>query len=627
MCGICGYIPRRPTSDPTTITKMNEAIRHRGPDDEGYAVLEHSTRTAHDFYGSSSTINGRHVNSASVKSSCFLGHRRLSILDLSTAGHQPMFDHKRRYAIIYNGEIYNFRQLRNELVSAGFLFHSDCDTEVVLNAYIHWGIDCVSRFDGMWAFAILDIHENRLVCSRDRFGVKPFYYSFQDGELLFASEIKAITSVKKQRLNDRKIYDFIEGSGYFNDRGNESFYEDIFELLPGHNLVYSLDSRSPVIRRYYTLETVESAEPFNEKKNQEYIHRTEELLLKSVKDHLIADVEVASCLSGGIDSSAVSSLIPVVSDQQAKFKVFTAIYEGDAVDESGWARKVVEKYELDWITVSPKVDDLLADIDDLVETHDEPFPTTSIYSQYRVMQTISRNGVKVTLDGQGADELFGGYEGYYRYYMNDTVNSPFHLFPWLAYSRNSPRSLVRNIKNGLTALVFRRRRIENTQVLSVIGERLVGYQQDRLVQSLNNRLLYDFAFGNLRSLLKYEDRNSMRFSVEARTPFADSIELVEYVFSVPSVYKIRKGWNKNILRHSMKEYIPDEIFKRSDKIGFATPQNTWSKMIEPEILTDCPIDGYIKRSQLKKLREEHPELYTKAVILGSWLRKIQSRLA
>ena len=198
-----------------------------------------------------------------------------------------------------------------------------------------------------------------------------------------------------------------------------------------------------------------------------------------MKDHLITDVEVASCLSGGIDSSAVSSLILVVSDQQAKFKVFTAIYEGDTVDESGWARKVAEKYELDWITVSPKVDDLLADIDDLVETHDEPFPTTSIYSQYRVMQTISRNGVKVTLDGQGADELFGGYHGYYRYYMNDTVNSHFHLLPWLAYSRNSPNSLTGNIKSGLAALLFKRRRIENNRLLSIIGERLAVYQQDR----------------------------------------------------------------------------------------------------------------------------------------------------
>ena len=627
MCGICGYIPRRPTSDPTTITKMNEAIRHRGPDDEGYAVLEHSTRTAHDFYGSSSTINGRHVNSASVKSSCFLGHRRLSILDLSTAGHQPMLDHKRRYAIVYNGEIYNFRQLRNELSSAGFLFHSDCDTEVVLNAYIHWGINCVSRFDGMWSFAILDIHENRLVCSRDRFGVKPFYYSAQDGELLFASEIKAIISVKKQRLNDRKIHDFIEGAEYFHGRTGESFYEDVFELLPGHNLVYSLDSRSPVIRRYYTLETVESAEPFSEKKNQEYIHRTEELLLKSVKDHLIADVEVASCLSGGIDSSAVSSLIPVVSDQQAKFKVFTAIYEGDTVDESGWARKVAEKYELDWITVSPKVDDLLADIDDLVETHDEPFPTTSIYSQYRVMQTISRNGVKVTLDGQGADELFGGYDGYYRYYMNDTVNSHFHLLPWLAYSRNSPSSLTRNIKSGLAALLFKRRRIENNRVLSIIGERLAVYQQDRLVQSMNNRLLYDFAFGNLRNLLKYEDRNSMRFSVEARTPFADSIELIEYIFSIPSRYKIVKGWNKNILRQSMKSYLPHEIFQRRDKIGFETPQKSWAKMISPDILMKYPIDDFIKKSQLHKLREANTNLYIKVVILGSWLNKIQSRIS
>ena len=537
-----------------------------------------------------------------------------------------MLDRGRRYAIVYNGEIYNFRQLRNELSSSGFMFHSDCDTEVVLNAYIHWGVDCVSRFDGMWAFAILDIHKNRLVCSRDRFGVKPFYYSLQDGELLFASEIKAITTVKKQRLNDRKIYDFIEGSGYFNDRTDESFYKDIFELLPGRNLVYSLDSRSPVISQYYTLKTVESTEPFDKKKNQEYIQRTKELVVESVKDHLIADVEVASCLSGGIDSSAVSSLIPIISDQEAKFKVFTAIYQGDSVDESKWAKKVVDKYELDWITVSPTVDDLLADIDDLVETHDEPFPTTSIYSQYRVMQTISRNGVKVTLDGQGADELLAGYAAYYRNYMNDTVNSPLHLLPWLAYNRNSPTSLNGNIKNGLAALIFKQWRTRNRLLLSLIGEKLINFQQDRLVQSLNNRLLYDFSVGNLRNLLKYEDRNSMRFSVEARTPFADSVKLIEYIFSIPSVYKIRKGWNKNILRQAMREYLPDEIFQRRDKIGFETPQNSWAKLINPEIIMESPIDGYIRKSQLLKIREMNTGLYTKAVILGSWLNKIKSRL-
>jgi asparagine synthase (glutamine-hydrolysing) len=530
MCGIAGFGGSGVPLEPQGIRTMTDALRHRGPDDEGYLALTISPPGAFHFTGKDSKVPGQPLETFTFKQPVrfFLGHRRLSILDPTPAGHQPMSNRDETIWLIYNGEIYNYLELRETLRQRDHWFRTDTDSEVLLAAYEQWGVNCLEKLDGMWSFVIYDKRKNLLFGSRDRFGVKPLYYYQDRGYFAFASEIKALLTLPfiEKALNPGVVFDFLAFSGF--NLVEESFFKGIFELAPAHAFTYGLSSGEVKKWKYYTLPWQEHWEAFHPGKSQGHIQTLRDLLFEAVRRRLRADVPVGSALSGGIDSSAIVCLIrqimtkegqPALGDRQ---KVFNIGFPGKSVDESTWAKRAANHSDALFFQVEPTAAEFLEDIEDFTYYQDTPVGTPAAYANYRVMRLAKENDVKVLLDGQGADELFTGYTMYY------------------------PVDLIRV----------------------------------RDFNSLNAMLHEYFTWQKLGNLLKYEDRNSMRFSLEARTPFADSINLVEYVFNIPAIYKIHNGWSKYLLRESMKGIIPEEIRLRTDKKGFFIPDLEWLSFLK-----------------------------------------------
>jgi asparagine synthase (glutamine-hydrolysing) len=380
----------------------------------------------------------------------------------------------------------------------------------------------------------------------------------------------------------------------------EGFFKNIYELLPSYTFTFNLKTFEFKKWKYYNLKWNSNYEKFSEEKLAKYSNEVRELIFRAVDLRLRSDVAVGTCLSGGLDSSTIactinellkSKNIEVIGEYQ---KVFTASFDDNLTDETKWAQIVVNKIKAQWFKTYPTEESLLKDLDDLIYTQEIPFGSTSIYAQYKVMQITKESGVKVLLDGQGGDELFTGYTSYYPTFFYEILkNFDFKTFFTEYFSlKNSPidkRSVIRTLKKILAAKIFSKNLVKtgakklikkfkyiNPSVYKFSDERMESYL-DTFPSSLNEQLYQFITIKNLKTLLKYEDRNSMRFSIEARTPFADDINLIEHVFQLPSVYKIHNGWSKYILRQAMKNILPEEILKRKDKIGFATPEKTWLK--------------------------------------------------
>ncbi len=547
MCGICGIINfnNQPVSE-APILQMMKSQKHRGPDDEGVFI--------EDNVG--------------------LGFVRLSILDLSPAGHQPMFSHDQRYVVVFNGEIFNYIELRNELSSKGYSFNTGTDTEVLLASFKHWGEDCLHRFNGMWAFVVYDRVEKRIFASRDRYGIKPFYYYVTDEFFAFASEIPPLLSLLsgKPTPDNQSIFDYL----VFNrtDQTERTFFNEIKKLQHGHK--FTIKGSQITIEKWYDLEErVSQTTPFANA--EEY----KNLFHDSVKLRLRSDVPVGVCFSGGLDSSAIVSAI-VKEHNQKDLNTFSAVYGfGIKGDESFFIQQYSEEVKKMHYTV-PDADTLFADIQSFVKVHGEPIPSTGPYAQFRVME-LAQKHVVVTLDGQGADEELAGYHYFFGFYFKDL----FKRFKWgrLAnemyhYYKNhrslygiktflyfllpvSLRSKARESEKGYLNAAF----ISKYSLSNSIAGQL--YNSD----SLNAALLNHFTY-KLEHLLKWEDRNSMNFSIEARVPFLD-YRLVEKTLALSADKVIKKGMTKHILREAMKGLVPEPIRMRKDKTGFLTPEDDW----------------------------------------------------
>ncbi len=627
MCGIVGILSKHHFNS-FLIKDMLSTIKHRGPDDEGFIfmsdnkiIIAGGNDTPDKVWTSNLPYSPKnHINSLeNLKFKVALGHRRLYILDLSPAGHQPMCDETQQVWIVFNGEIYNYLELREELKQKGFKFITNTDTEVLLNSYIEWGTDCVNKFNGMWAFAILDLRKNILFLSRDRFGVKPLYYYKDSDYFAFASEIKALLKCPfiKREVNYEAVFDYLVFG--WEEQGEEGFFKGIKELKAANNMIFNLDTYEFKIYQYYQLSYFDKFEKYNPEKEKKYASDVRELIFYAVRLRLRSDVKVGSCLSGGLDSSTIVCVIDKILQKESlsqvgnSIKCFTASYNNDKIDESRWAKIVVENTKSEWIKTFPTDKELLEDLEDLVYTQEIPFCSTSIYAQYRVMKIASEHEVRVLLDGQGGDELFTGYIEYFPTFYRELVKS-FDFRSLLNEITNINNSSV-DLKNilkmflkselieclkflGLTnILVFLIRKFKYKIALlqSDFCKKFsyrIKEKQEKIPNNLNQHLYQLITDYNLKTLLKYEDRNSMRFSIESRTPFADDIYLIEYLFKIPSVYKIRNGYSKYILRQAMKDVLPEEIRKRVDKIGFGTPEEKWlkynRKFIE-EILTQSKI--------------------------------------
>jgi asparagine synthase (glutamine-hydrolysing) len=569
MCGIIGLFTTSPTADlPRRLEAGLAALRNRGPDDSGQEII--------------SVAGG----------SLALGHTRLSIIDLTSAGHQPMHSADQRFAIVFNGEIYNYRELRRELEDLGCTFQSDSDTEVLLAAWIQWRARSLPRLVGMFAFVVFDLEAGTLTCVRDAFGIKPFFYSQEQGNFLFASEIPAIKALKQQgiELDWQRAYDYLVHGDY--DTGRRSFVDGVLHLLPGHLLEVNLRSgQLSKPQRWWSPRIAERSD-------LSFAQATElvrEQFLENIRLHLRSDVPLGAALSGGIDSSAVVCAMRHI-EPGLPINTFSYITRGSRASEEAWVDRVNQHVGARPHKVVVSAAELAGHLDEMIRAQGEPFNSTSIYAQYRVFKLAREHGVTVTLDGQGADEMLAGYNGYPGQRIRSLVEKGSLAEAWDFFdnwARWPGRSRLDGAKRAVAEMTQGRlydalRRVNGMKHLPAwirpgpLEERGVIRRYPRLrsdASEAGRRLVAELAVSltkrGLPALLRHGDRNSMRFSVESRVPFL-TLEFVELLLSLPEAYLVSpRGETKHVFRAAMRGIVPDEILDRRDKIGFETPEQEW----------------------------------------------------
>lgn len=568
MCGLFGSIGFAP--DEARI----DLVAHRGPDGRGWQVFR------------------------SPVGPVALGHRRLAIIDVSDAGLQPMGDASGRYQMVFNGEIYNYIELREEMRAKGEVFVSESDSEVLLRAYMLWGEAVLDRLRGMFAFIIWDDRDKRLFAARDRYGIKPLYLVHGAHGVALASEIKQLHGLPglSGRMNIARVHDFL-ASG-ISEHTSETMFEGITQLRGGECITIDTSKGTPLQaapRRWYPatagdlkLSEAEAAERFRE------------LLSDSVRLHLRSDVLVGSCLSGGLDSSAIVCLMSNLlgsGEGGAKVNTVSACYAEKSVDEKPFMDAVVAHAHTEPHFIFPKAEDVFQRASDITWHQDEPFGSTSIFAQWCVFEEARRAGIKVMLDGQGADEQLAGYHSGFAYYMADlTRRRQFGQLLRTMIERNRyhgtsvfeqlSRYVVPLLPRGLAGLMRRKhqqltqhdwlgtdilREKGNPGTAFQLASDLLGLPTVTDIRSLCMTLTYG---SNLAMLLHWEDRNSMAHSIEARVPFLDH-PLVEFNLALGNDHKIVGGDTKRVLRKGMAGILPEVVKERRDKLGFATPEQIW----------------------------------------------------
>lgn len=561
MCGIAGIIQSTASRyDKEHLKKMTGALSHRGPDGEG-------------FWQNEST-------------DVLLGHRRLSIIDISDAAHQP-FQYAGRYSILHNGEIYNYIELKEQLQQKGYSFRSQSDTEVIAAAYDCWKNECVDYFDGMFAFAIWDEKEKILFAARDRFGEKPFFYFYTNDEFIFASEMKALWAAGiEYKPNQKMLFNFIT-IGYTDnpEQPGETFFENIHKLPAATTLTLSVEKWEVVLEKYWDIDPEEENKKITD---HEAMEQFNQLLTRSVKRRLRSDVSIGTSLSGGLDSSSIVALINEQQVPNYKSQAFTAIFPGYEKDELAFSRQITERFNLQQFTTAITPDQLADDWKKICYHQEEPVGSASVYAQYKVFELAKEQNVKVLLDGQGADETLAGYHKYYQWYWQELYRKrKLSGSKELSAAKEAGVQEKFTYKNIIASYFpdFTTIALEQQYLLKAIRQEDLAKDFVKLQSkeayytrpghyTLNGVLHFNTCTHGLEELLRYADRNSMAHGREVRLPFLNH-ELVEFVFSLPSRYKIRNGWTKWLLRETMKTHLPESITWRKDKIGFEPPQKKW----------------------------------------------------
>lgn len=569
MCGIYGSIGFPP--DRARI----EIVRYRGPDGMGWREYD------------------------APAGPVALGHRRLAIIDLSDAGLQPMPDASGRHQLVFNGEIYNYREIREELRTKGRVFFTDTDSEVLLAAFIEWGEACLDRLIGMFAFLIWDDREKRLFAARDRFGIKPLYVAATGGGIAFGSEIKQLLRLPglSGRINLSRLRDYLVVG--MTDHVAQTLFDGIAQISPGCSA--SIDASRPWAgrfeqRRWYAIPSHSVARIAE----AEAAERFRALLTDAVRLHLRSDVPVGSCLSGGLDSSSIVCLMSGFLGAEglgSRLNTVSACYRDKSVDEKPFMDAVVRQTSATPHIVFPRPEDVFERAAQITWHQDEPFGSTSIFAQWCVFGEASRAGIKVMLDGQGADEQLAGYHFCYPYHMADLIR------------QGAAATLLRTLGE--------RRRIHGTALLDQVRQAAVpflsaplrrnlaarhegkpnhGWLAPELASALRSEpsalevaasanglsevadlashcVVLTFA-ANLQMLLHWEDRNSMAHSIEARVPFLDH-RLVEFTLGLGGDHKLVGADTKRVLRRAMRGILPPMVSERRDKLGFATPEQSW----------------------------------------------------
>jgi asparagine synthase (glutamine-hydrolysing) len=609
MCGITGLVSLQGAPiDPAVLQRMTDRQAHRGPDGEGFLLgWEGESGFAHKLVPHTRQWDGR----APVRLA--LGHRRLAILDLSDRGLQPMSAGDGKCWIVFNGEIYNHRELRTELEARGYPFGTRTDTEVLLQAYREWGEDCLARLQGMYAFAIWDGTRGRLFAARDRLGIKPFYYATPGGTFAFASEMKALLVCPglDAAPDDDAVVGFLIHANC--DYGERTLLRAVKALPPGHCLTVHAATGQVDVRGYWQL----TPEHANGVRDSVRLDRLRTLLTSTMQSHLVSDVRAGSCLSGGIDSSTVVSLIGKIWREQPdqatalgdRFLTFTSCWKYPELDERTYADVVARAAGADSHLVFPSAEDFWETLPRMAWHQDMPFPSISYYAQWSVMRAARDAGVKVLLDGQGGDEVFGGYAKFRYAYLASLLRSG----RLLSFAREAGAMLgqgdlyyVLNLRRGYRYLPTRLRRLLGVDsllegVLRTDWERALGGESTPATRwwryaraggsghtgiSVMQRIqVDDIMMDTLPLLLRMEDRSSMAFSLEARVPLLDH-RLVEYGISLPDHLKVHRGWSKFAIREAMRGVLPDAVRQRTSKLGFAAPDRRWlAHDLRPQVTT------------------------------------------
>ena len=593
MCGIAGiYNPEGIAIN--EVVALSSTLKHRGPDDEGFFLSD--TINFSENYRGNDTINKldclKHISENNNPPSLALVHRRLSILDVSVLGHQPLHSDNERYTIVFNGEVYNFKEIRKELEQKGYVFKSTTDTEVIINAFAEWGKNCVTRFVGMWAFVIYDKQTNTLIFSRDRFGVKPLYIYQNKNKIVFASEIKALLVLGEvdKTISEENLGSYLA----FGTTSNpyENLFEQIKDVVPGHNYVYDLTTSLLTKECYFSIDDDVAINTNDIITNTQ---KFEELFNDAISVHLRSDVEIGSCLSGGLDSSAI---VYEASQQLNKtsLKTFTAAYKNQSIDESNYAKLVANGLDnVEDIYTYPDAKTLIADMDKMLYHQDLPIGSTSIFAQWEVMKCANQNNIKVLLDGQGADETLGGYTNFSGVYLIDLLKQMKFSQFFVAYKQLkqnfSPKINQAVLKaayyylpNNLQQTFRKNERLSYNFINESKAKELLLTVPKRGGKNFTAHSQLSVKYG-MYDLLRYEDRNSMAFSIESRVPFLDH-RLVEFIRSLPNNHKMYQGWSKYVLRKLLADKVADKVVWRKDKKGFVTPQQDWKNELMKSLTTE-----------------------------------------
>jgi asparagine synthase (glutamine-hydrolysing) len=584
MCGINGFIGKSVDK----IEIMNNITNHRGPDNSSFNIIE------------------------LANFNLSLGHNRLSIIDLSISANQPFISEDNRYSMVYNGELYNYIELKKELENQNIIFQTNSDTEVVFNSLIAWGVEAFKKFNGMWGIAFFDKSKNELILSRDRFGEKPLYYCVEDNNLYFSSEIKAILEVSnKKKINKLTLNRYLLNGSL--DSTEETFFENIYKVPASSYSIINLSQKINSINfeKFWDINDLPEKTETNERKTINYFR---EIFNDSVKIRLRSDVNVGTLLSGGLDSSTITY---EMSKNINNLDILSAVSSDEKYSEEKFIDIVSNS-----VKVNPRkvnLDDNPKQIFDLMEKviwhNDEPIPSFSVIAHYLLMEESHKNNIKVILSGQGADELLGGYQKYYIYYILELLKSKKYfgfIKELLNYLFNSGLIKQFSLKEANRYLPsFLKKKIRK---IDFREESLI--KLDSKVEKLNKivnvkeRQIMDLMKYSVPALTHYEDRMSMAFSREIRLPFLD-YRLVEYIISLPLSYKMRHGWTKWILRKAFEGDLPDTIIWRKDKKGFTTPQEKWFRKDlkdEIEILfnEDLLVEkfGLMNKSKIKQFYQE-----------------------
>jgi asparagine synthase (glutamine-hydrolysing) len=577
MSGIVGYVGKVVDGE-MLINVMNNLQSHRGPDGDGIYL-------------------GDKVG---------LGHKRLSIIDKKT-GKQPLFNTNKTIVTVYNGEIYNYLDLKQQLTAKGYKFITNSDTEFIIYSYSEWGIEAFDKFNGMFAFALYDSNKKRTYLVRDHFGIKPLYYlnigTVNNPIIIFASEIKALlaTGYIKPKPNDRIIYRYLKYR--IHDDGNETFFDNIYKLMPGeameidHSGDFNIFEYSTLKNKLY--ENSKISTDYNNDRVQEY----REMLKKSIRERLTSEVPVGTYLSGGLESSTIVLLAnhlqkekdPLAQSLGKKQKTFSAIYPNSINNETKYIESVLDKCG-DLIVsfkIMPTADSFVEDLTDFVRTQEEPTVSTGPYEQYKVMQTASKY-VNVLLDSRGADEIMGGYYHYNFVYLNQLKSQG----KWLKLTIEMLKSadiFWRLLHHRLGDLIKFKKVVP---VNSLLDEKFSSKYESEIFKpkknNLKHRFIEDIFYNSLPALLRYDYKNTIRFSLEGRAPFLDKT-LVEYLFSLDDESIFRGSWNKRILRDATTDILPEIIIKHRYKIGITNTEYEWFKRLKTRFYGIFMSESFVNR--------------------------------